>query len=255
MLERQNNKSIEDFLSNLPENYFVLEEEIDVDIQMKYMKFSDRIKEKLPSDEEILSKKDDIFNSEIPATEKKLLLTQIASVNKVEAYRLLEKYKGNPDKGLENWSILAFHESKMLLHNSLSDTKQVFIASGLGGKANKLRFFVVLFSRDIEGFSDFQKNVVKNEFETILQNNDSEFEKVNSEKEIITFTCLVPIKQNIQYLFKKAVKESNQYGDFLKENILITNVKKMSFDEIREFIIDAAKNNEDDIEDAEIDLL
>jgi len=47
---------------------------------------------------------------------------------------------------------------------------------------------------------------------------------------------LLPVKSDIQGVFSRIITECNQYGDFVRPDIIITNVKRMGVDEIRRFI-------------------
>ena len=51
------------------------------------------------------------------------LIKQIASQEKVEAFRMIEKYVSNPDPELREWSILALQESRMVLQSGLEPHK------------------------------------------------------------------------------------------------------------------------------------
>ena len=98
--------------------------------------------------------------------------------------------------------------------------------------------FVVLIGNNIEEFSEFQQGRIKSEFEFAIQEYKSELEELNFEHEIVTMKVLIPFDIPFQDLFKKAVEECNQYGNFLKSNFLVTNVKALSYIEIKEFIND-----------------
>jgi hypothetical protein len=46
----------------------------------------------------------------------------------------------------------------------------------------------------------------------------------------------VPINASIRDIFKTAIAECNEYGDFIKPNFIVTNVKKLTIEEIRDFL-------------------
>ena len=52
----------------------------------------------------------------------------------------------------------------------------------------------------------------------------------------ITFTLLLPIEAELKEIFESIIDECNTYGHFLKENIIITNVKKLTPQEIDHFL-------------------
>lgn len=229
-------KKIQEAISSLPENFSILEEQIDVELQMEYFNYSRDIKTAF-SDEVIMQHQVDLFNENIPIVEKKNLLVLLASQEKVEAFRTIEKYAQNPDPELRDWSILALQESRMVIQSSLMDEQQVYISTGLGGKDQKLRYFVVFVSNEnIEEYSAVQRKLIKNELEYVLSHNNGILEEISFEKNLAISVLLLPVKSDIQGVFSSMINECNQYGDFVRPDIIITNVKRMSIDEIKKFI-------------------
>jgi len=229
-------KKIQEAISSLPENFSILEEQIDVELQMEYFNYSRDIKTKF-SVELILQHQADLFNPDVPIDEKKSLLVLLAAQEKVEAFRTIEKYAKNPDPELREWSILALQESRMVIQSSLMDEQQVYISTGLGGKEQKLRYFVVFIcSENIQEYSAVQRKVIHNELEYGVKNNNGILEEISFEKDLAIALLLLPVKSDIQGVFSSVINECNQYGDFVRPDIIITNVKRMSVDEIRRFI-------------------
>jgi len=216
-------------------NFNILEDQVDINVQMEYFKYAKEVKKDLDA-EAIIEKKDDLFNEVKAISEKKHLISQLASIDNVSAFRTIEKYLKNPDTILKDWALMAFQESKMLLESSLLDENQIFISTGLGGKGTKLRYFVVLFSNSDESFNDFQQRIIKNEFEFVLTKSDAEIEEISFKDNFASIMVLVPINSILQTIFENAIEISNEYGNFIKKDFIITNVKKLSKAEIVEFI-------------------
>jgi hypothetical protein len=225
---------IQGIFGHFPENFSILEEQIDIDLQMEYFEFSRNYKQN-PATQKILTRKEQLFQKQYPITRKKRLLVQLASLDEVEAYRAIEKYLQDPDPEIKEWAILAFQESRMLIQSKLLDVNQVFISTGLGGRGSKLRYFVVLINNFGKVFEDLQKRVIKTEFEFLLKKHDAELEEVNFIKNYCTLLAMVPIRASIRDVFKAAIAECNEYGDFIKNNFIVTNVKALSYEEINEF--------------------
>ena len=61
---------IQEILGKIPENFSILEEEIDVDLQMEYFEFSKAQKEGL-NKEEVLKNKDELFGNRYTIFQKK----------------------------------------------------------------------------------------------------------------------------------------------------------------------------------------
>lgn len=229
-------KKIQEAISSLPENFSVLEEQINVELQMEYFNYGRDMKSGF-SPEMVLQHQADLFDPKVPLDEKKNLLVLLASQEKVEAFRTIEKYAKKPDPELRDWSILALQESRMVIQSSLMDEQQVYISTGLGGRGQKLRYFVVLIGReDNIDYSPVQKKLLKNELEFAVTKNDGELEEMTFQKNLAIAVMLLPVKSDIQAVFHSVINECNQYGDFVRQDIIITNVKRMSVDEIKLFV-------------------
>ena len=229
-------KKIQDAISSLPQNISVLEEQIDIELQMEYFNYGRDLKPGF-TQEMILEHRGDLFDHRVPMDEKKNLLVLLASLEKVEAFRIIEKYSKEPDSELREWSILALQESRMVIQSSLMDEQQVYISTGLGGRGQKLRYFVVIIGKeDGMEYSAVQKKLVETELEYAIKNNDGELEEMNFDKNMAIALMLLPVKSDLQGVFSSVINECNQYGDFIRPDIIITNVKKMSVDEIKRFV-------------------
>lgn len=226
---------IQDIFGHFPEHFSILEEKIDIDLQMEYFEFSRGFKKNLIT-ENILSVKDNLFEKENSITNKKKLLVQLASIEEVEAYRAIEKYVKEPDSELREWAILAFQESRMLIQSKLLDENQVFISTGLGGKGAKLRYFVVLLNSFRNPFDELQQKLIRTELDFFLKKQDSELEEVNFMNDYCSLLAIVPIKVSIRDVFKAVIAECNEYGGFIRKNFIVTNVKTLSYEEIKDFV-------------------
>jgi hypothetical protein len=223
-------------------NLNIINEKIDIDLQVEYFRFSENVKQKI-SPEDILKNIDEIFNPELSVENKKLLLSQLASIDDVLAFRTIEQYLKNPDEELKFWAILALQESKMLLQSKLLEQNQLFISTGLGGRDNMLRYFIVILSQDNNPFSDFQKERINSEFSFVFQKNSAVIEEIKFQDNISTVLALIPINIALTDLFSAAIKECNIYGNFIKDNGIITNVKILTVPEIIDFL-NKNKNSE-----------
>jgi len=216
-------------------DFSILEEKIDLDLQLEYFESSKKVKEDLDPDQ-VVMRKDDIFDFKLDEELRKERFAELASVELVDVYRTIEKYVQSGQEELRSWAILALQESKMLLESKLLDKNKVIISTGLGGKDEKLRYFIVLLHKEGIKFNAVQKKVVSNEFEIMIKQHDGLVEKLSFYRDYATLSVLIPINVTLKEVFKNTIRECNQYGDFLKENFIVTNVKELTWDEIEEFI-------------------
>jgi hypothetical protein len=244
---------IQEILGNLQGNFNVLEEQIDIDLQLEYFELSKDNKKTIDR-EEAFNERDDLFSDLRTIQQKKSLLVRLASVDKVEAFRTLERYRQNPDPELKDWASLAMHESKMLLEGSFLNENQVFISTGLGGKGQKLRYFAVFLLEEGEVMDDFKQKIIRSEMEYIFKKYDIEIEEIKFQDTLATLKAVIPIQVQLNQIFEKLIENCNQLGNFLQPNFIVTNVKELSMEEISE-VLKSAKSEEtiEEIEDLDED--
>lgn len=232
---------ISEIFGGIPGSLNILEEQIDVDVQMNYFESSRKLKKKkLPVN--IIDDTNRLFSSSTSIDDKKSILVQLASIDKVEAFRIIEKFQKSENEILKDWTILALKESRMLIESKIMNENQVFISTGLGGKGDKLRYFVIILGNNMNEFSDLHKKIIKNEFDFALKKNNSEVENYEFSGSIATILAVVPLSSPVKAVFEEAVYECNNYGNFLNSDFIITNVKKLNFEEIKEFIKQQKEN-------------
>lgn len=226
---------LNEFLQINEESISLLDEEIDNDIQLEYFECSRNLDD-LPSEEEIISRKERIFDDKVSTDEKKILLVQLASIQNVEAYRTIERYLKEPDINLYSWAYLALIENRMLLESTILDENKVLLTTGLGSKGNKLRYFIVFFTDDGSPITSLQQKIILNELNYAFKRNGAEIEDIVFEDGFASFTTVVPMNISVQDLFNKIVEECNEFGDFLFNDYIITNVKVLNMEEIQELL-------------------
>ncbi len=216
-------------------NILLFEEEINVEIQAQYFNLSKTITENNNS-RPIENLKDDLFAEETSLNEKKKILINLAKSDSTQAYRTIEEFVSNCDNEIKKWAKLALHESKMSLQNSILGTRPIVISTGLGGRGFSLRYFIVIIPSNNIIIDDIKFNLVEDELQYALKHKDGELESfiLNSNK--ILITLLLPIVENIKDLMRSVIEECNSLGHFLEDKMIITNVKRLSIEEINELI-------------------
>ena len=234
--------NIQKALENLPDNFNILEEKIDIEIQMQYFEFAKKNREDRSLDK-IFEKREELFSDVLDEEQKKEILCNLALVDDVKAYRTIEKFIEGANGIIKQWAILSLQESRMLLQSSLLDEQQVFISTGLGGKGQKIRYFSVFINNlENEMLSKVQRKLLKDELIFELKKNDGEFELIDFMEGFSTVQVMIPLKADLKTIFRNVIDECNQYGDFLKDDMIVTNVKVLSRGEIVEML----SKNEDD---------
>lgn len=232
MEEEQFYQNIQKALESLPDNFSILEERIEIEVQMKYFEFSKNIR-KLNISAECFENREELFLPDISEDRKKDILSAIASIDDVKAYRTIEKFAKESESNLRQWAVLALQESRMLIQSSLLDEQQVFISTGLGGKGKKLRYYVVFINNNRHDIlNNTQQKLLREELIFELNGNDGEFETMDFMEGFSTSLVVLPLRTDIKKVFQNIIDECNQYGNFLDDDLIVTNVKIMSRSEI-----------------------
>lgn len=231
-------KKFQESFSRMDGHFHILEQRVPVDIQMEYFKYSERVRKDKPllTDMDYITFSQRLSDPEVTTDHKKYMLSMLATSRQVKAYRMLEDYAGEPGQDVRDWAYMALMESRISLESELSDEKQIYISTGLGGKGEKLRFYVLLVSKGGRPFQEYQRKVIEREFAYALSKEGCEIERLKIEEQYAELVFLIPVRSDIKLTLDRVIRECNQYGDFLSEVFTITNVKELSDDEIAAII-------------------
>jgi hypothetical protein len=238
-------KKFHDTFHNMSGRFHILEHRIPVEQQMEYFKYSGKIrsKNKIAGDIDYEQYMIDLSSSELSKEEKKRTLSILASSKQVQAYRLLERYVNNPDEELVNWAYMALMESRITLESELSGEKQIYISTGLGGKGESIRFYVLIMSSGGASFVDYQRKIIEKEFEYALPKRKCEIERLTIGDKYVELVMLIPILVDIKRMLEDVIGECNMYGNFLSEVFTITNVKELTREEVDQ-VVEKYGNNQ-----------
>ena len=233
-------KKFRDSFSKMDGHFHILEQRVPVELQMEYFKYSEQVRKERAkpdlNDMDYTAFRESLSNPESTTDYKKYILSMLATSREVKAYRMLEDYVQHPDEDVSNWAYMALMESRISLESELSDEKQIYISTGLGGKGEKLRFYVLMLSRDRKPFLEYQRKVIEREFAYFLPKADCEIERLTIGEQYVELVFLIPVRADIKLTLYKVINECNQYGDFLSDIFTITNVKELTEQEVTDII-------------------
>lgn len=215
-----------------------MEEEVDIKVQKEYFEMA-RVLNKKHTDLAELSKQyveniNYLFDEATDTEVKKKMLIVLATVDDVTVYRTIENFS-KQNTPLQKWAIIALQQSRMLLQ-PIYWTILEFYFHGFGGHGLLLRYFCVFFYRTPGDLQTFQQNILTTETETAIKTAQGSIEHVEFKNDFATMLLLLPLQTDLQPLFAGIIDECNQYGNFLHENMIITNVKKLSEEEIYQLL-------------------
>ncbi|MDR2389075.1 MAG: hypothetical protein LBD89_04730 [Tannerellaceae bacterium] len=228
-------------------HFHVLEQRIPIEVQIEYFKYSEQMRKNYAkmTEEEYYIYMHSLSNETLSSDHKKYILTSLAISSDVRAYRFLEDYAQHPEADIAHWAYMALMESRISLESELLEEKQIYISTGLGGKGEKLRFYVLIIALKEEPFQEYQRQTIESEFTYYLPSEDIEIERLTIYDSYVELVLLIPVRKDIKTILDNIIAECNQYGNFLSNIITVTNVKELSADEVAEIIQTryADKNN------------
>ncbi len=228
-----------------PQGLNIVEEQIDLELQMNYFKRSTMLKKQVVMLDDVLEKIPLLYDPETRLEEKRDILVMLASFEEVEAFRAIEKFKEDASGEIKLWAAMAYRECKMLLESSLLNEDKILISTGLGGKGLKLRYFVCLLHKDKEHFNEVQERIVRGELDSSINTYDSELESIVFYNNMMKAYILVPINVAVKDVVDQVYNASLDYGDFLDDHTIVTNVRGLSDDEIDKIV--SGKLREEDL--------
>lgn len=247
-------RRFKDSFDNMEGHFHVLDHQVPVEAQLAYFRYSEKLRKEKPLDYPVSDETCEELYQTLLATDggnsvKRRLLAMLAISRSVRAYRLLEAYAKEPDPAIANWAYMAVMEARLTLESELSDEKQIFISTGLGGRDDKLRYYVLLVCRQPQGFQDYQRQVIDRELAYYLERQDCEVDEARFSDHYVELLLLMPMRVDIQAIMNHVIDECNQYGDFLAKSYTVTNVKELTREEIDEFVAKELDKDEEENED------
>src|SRR5574344_1817282 len=210
-------ENIKDVINSIPNNFNILEEVVDIEVQKEFFETTTNFMIDENADVSVLV---DILNNEKTSLEeRKSILKNLASIDSIDAFRAIEKYNQSPLPELKEWTILSLQQSRMIIQSSLLDEQQVFISTGLGGKKDKLRYFLIFpYHHPIESLHEYQISALKNELEFNISKNDGTIEQLEFNSKYAAALILLPLKAPIPEIIKDIIEECNQFGYYLSSD-------------------------------------
>jgi hypothetical protein len=223
-------KGLQQSLEGFKGQLHFLETSVPVETQMEYFRYSKNIRNN-PSLTSVEEQIGILHSPESSPKELKYALTYLAISGDIKAYRTIESYNKEHS---DNWAIMSLLQAKITLESELSDEKQIFISTGLGGKEGKLRYSAFFKSNRLRPFSNYQKELIEKEIPYFIEQYGGETEEIKTGENYFTILFLIHINIDIKIMFENAVNECNQYGNFINNAFVLTNVKAFSEEEIWE---------------------
>jgi hypothetical protein len=224
------------FLESIPDNFQILEEGINIELQKEYLDYSEGFGHGQLSDEEIEKFGAILFRPDIPDEQKKKGLTILAHVGTISAYKQLNKFYQNADNELKKWSALALQECKMFLESEFLEESIGFISTGLGGTKDKLRIYFLFLPIDGNTFDNQKNKIIGNELSHVAKELNCEIENFDFQELYTGLTVLIPMDVAVATFIDRGIQCCNEFGNFILEHYYAANTEIPDEKEIEEII-------------------
>lgn len=227
--------NIKGVLNSIPENYMLIEQIVDINVQKEFFETINNLH--ITPEDEIPELINNLNNSCSSEFNNKIILQKLSTFDSVEAYRAIENYCNSAEKEIRDWATLALHHSKLIIQSSLLEEQLVFISTGLGGKNGNFRYNVVFpYLNSNIVLTNLQFKILRKEVEFNVTKYHGEIEECDFTKRFASFIITLPLKAPIPELIKSIIEECNQFGSYLSEDVLITNIKRYSEEDLIDII-------------------
>ena len=219
---KDEDEEIQRILSNMPDKFDIMDEGIDLQTQIEYVEQSHSFGEGDLTDQETI-RLGSLLCRNIPVEGKKSVLSLLAHLGTVTAFRQIEQYSKSPDTELQNWTTLALSECRIFLENSMGSEKGLII-SGMGGIGDRLRYYFLLLPLMGKSFSSLHQDIIRDEFTIVCHEFNSVLETIHYSDNYAGLTILMPLDIAIATLIDTGIKKCNELGTFVLENYYVTNM-------------------------------
>jgi len=228
--------NIQEFLASLPQRLVMLEEGIDLKTLKEYLEYSHSFERGKLSEEETLHLASILSDEGIKDDDKKKVLTMLAHLGSITAFKEIAKYYESAGEPLKNWATIALQECRMFLENELSDEEVGFVSTALGGSGNKMRMYFMVLPLDGALFSETQQNIIKEEFMLIAKEHDTHVEAVDLHNHYVGFKILLPLDVTLARVVEGGNSKCNELGEFVLQHYYATNQNIPNPDEVETII-------------------
>ncbi len=247
------NKMLNEILNQINgfENLNIVEQETNVEMQEEFIQFwkLNNIQPPENLEAEIIR----LFDQTESIDSIRGTLFTLSACDDPKAYRAIEKFHSTAHGEIAEWSGYALNESRMKLETSFSDDNRVYLSTGLGGQGKKLRYFCVLAAGEDIVLSDFHIGIIEIEVRFAFSKNNIDLEEIDAYDDFVSFVCLIPIPTVIEPIFQKIVDDCNILGNFLDKDYVISNIKRLSPEQVRENMLSTDDEFEDNFDDFDYD--
>lgn len=226
--ERNMYEQLQELLGQLSGGFKVVEHGFNPDLVAYFQKTIEDLKE-APLEEEV-EVIQQLLETETDLDTQKKYIAQLAQLGSVPALRALEAYEKTASEELISWVRLSLTQCRIKVESELLDDPIGYITTGLGGKNNKIRYYMA--AKSTEPFTAGRVQFAYQEFRDVLKEWNAELESMENMGDYLLFRMLAPLNIIIPDMISEGIDRCG----FLDSQFWLSNMQKPTDEDLEEWL-------------------
>ncbi|MCH2044959.1 MAG: hypothetical protein MK212_12645 [Saprospiraceae bacterium] len=226
--ERNMYEQLQELLGQLSGGFKVIEHGFDPDLVTFFQKTIEDIKKE--STEDTVETIQERLDTETNIDVLKKYIAQLAQIGSVPALRTLESYEKTASEELISWVRLSLTQCRIKVESDLLDDPIGYITTGLGGKNNKIRYYMA--AKSVDPFTTGRVQFAYQEFRDVLKEWNGELESMENMGDYLLFRLLAPLNIIIPDMISEGIDRCG----FLDSQFWLSNMQKPTDEDLEEWL-------------------
>ncbi|MDR3189370.1 MAG: hypothetical protein LBT94_09355 [Prevotellaceae bacterium] len=232
-INENNNNPIDFFLRDPHNKIKVVDLKLDMKVQMEYFAFLSAAAREYGSGESSMEAlMERAFDAGAPPDERKRILAWLSCSEEVEALRALEQYEKSCPEEMKGFVAICVYQCRTGIESMLLDERHAVVVSGMGGKDDKIRYFAALMTLSGQPWTTTEQHLLREELVLTSKEHDAVVEVLEFSGKYAKMLFLIPITLPPITVVRSAKNASNELGVFISPQEVITNVSRLSDEEL-----------------------
>ncbi|MDR1343457.1 MAG: hypothetical protein LBK18_09435 [Prevotellaceae bacterium] len=220
------------FFQHYPHKVKVINIQLDMKIQMEYFDLLFEVFQQRNAEALSVIPKENAFNHSIPLDYRKRMLAWLSCSEEVDVLRELEQYEKNCPEDVKGFVSMCVYQCRTNIESALLGEHHAVVASGMGGEDDKVRYFAALITLSGEAWSTTEQHLLHEELKLASKALDAVVELLEFSGKYAKMILLAPITLSPVAVVHNAKDASNALGVFISPQEVITNVARLSDEEL-----------------------
>jgi hypothetical protein len=228
----ENSSNPMDFFQRYPYKIKIINLQVDMKIQMEYFDLLSEVCHGRNPETLANIPKEKAFDHKIPLAYRKRMLVWLSCSEEVDVLRELEQYEKGCPENIKDFVSMCVYQCRANIESALLGEHYAVVASGMGGEGNKIRYFAALTTLSGEAWNATEQHLLSEELKLASKEQDTVIELLEFSGKYAKILLLTPITLSPVTVIRNAKDASNALGAFIGQQEVITNVSRLSDEEL-----------------------